>query len=101
MLTSYALTDFRNFVKNKLWKAQYKIGSTWYDAAIAGIDILTSGVVRVRIPISPGQACTISGARLFSTSNQVWCEKAITVKIDDAQTDFLQWFEFNITEIET
>ena len=98
MLTSYAFADFRNFIKNKIWKAQYKIGSTWYDATISGIDILSSGIVRVRIPISPGAVCTITGARLISTSNQVWCEKTISVSIEDAQVNLLQWFEFNITE---
>ncbi len=101
MLTSYALADFRNFIKNKLWKAQYKIGSTWYDATISGIEIRNTGIVRVRIPISPGQACTITGARLISTSNQVWVEKTISVSIEDAQVGLLEWFEFEITENET
>lgn len=101
MLTTYAFADFRNFVKKKLWKAQYKIGSTWYDATISGIDILASGIVHVRIPISPGAACTITGARLISTSNEIWCEKAINVIIDDAQVSLLEWFEFNITEKES
>ena len=62
MLTNQALADFRNFIKNKIWKAQYKIGSTWYDATISGIDILASGIVRVRIPISSKQGtfeCTL------------------------------------------
>ena len=101
MLTSFAFDDFRTFIKNKIWKAQYRIGSTWYDAIISGIDILNSGIVRVRIPISPGMSCVINGARLISTSNEVWCEKAISVTIDDAQVSLLEWFEFNITESES
>lgn len=98
MLTNQALADFRNFIKNKIWKAQYKIGSTWYDATISGIDILASGIVRVRIPISPGAVCTITGARLISTSNEIWAEKSISVSIDDAQVNLLEWFEFEVTE---
>ena len=98
MLTHNALNDFRNFIKNKIWKAQYKIGSTWYDATVSGIDILASGIVRVRIPISPGTVCTITGARLISTSNQVWCEKTISIQIEDAQVSLLEWFEFEVTE---
>lgn len=98
MLTNDFFSDFRNFIKNKIWKAQYKIGSTWYDATISGIDILSSGIVRVRVPISPGQACTITGARLFSTSGKVWDERTISVSIEDAQVGVLEWFEFEIKE---
>ena len=98
MLTTYAFSDFRNFIKKKIWKAQYKIGSTWYDATISGIDILASGIVRVRIPISPGAVCTITGARLISTSNEIWAEKSISVSIEDAQVSLLEWFDFEVTE---
>ena len=100
MLTTAALNDFRNFIKNKIWKAQYKIGSTWYDGTISKSQILSDGTVRIQVPISPGVACTISGARLISTSNEVWAEKTISVQITDASTNLLQWFEFVITERE-
>ena len=100
MLTTAALNDFRAFVKKKIWKAQYKIGSTWYDATISQSAITSAGVVRIQIPISPGYACTITGARLISTSNEVWAEKSISVTIDDAATNLLQWFEFVINESE-
>lgn len=100
MLTTAALNDFRAFVKKKIWKAQYKIGSTWYDATISQSAITSAGVVRIQIPISPGYACTITGARLISTSNEVWAEKSISVTIDDAATNLLQWFEFVIKESE-
>ena len=68
MLTNFAFADFRTFIKNKIWKAQYKIGSTWYDATISGIDILNSGIVRVRIPISPGMAWNPSLRRMISNT---------------------------------
>ena len=100
MLTTAALNDFRAFVKKKIWKAQYKIGSTWYDATISQSAITSAGVVRIQIPISPGYACTITGARLISTSNEAWAEKSISVIIDDAATNLLEWFEFVITESE-
>jgi len=98
MLTTAALNDFRSFVKKKIWKAQYKIGSTWYDATISQSVITSAGVVRIQIPISPGYACTITGARLISTNNEVWAEKAISATIEDGSTNLLQWFEFVIAE---
>lgn len=100
MLTTAALNDFRAFVKKKIWKAQYKIGNTWYDGTISQNQILANGTVRIQVPISPGYACTIKGVRLISTSNEVWAEKAISVIIEDASTNLLQWFEFVITESE-
>lgn len=100
MLTTDALNDFRAFVKKKIWKAQYKIGSTWYDATISQSAITSAGVVRIQISISPGYACTITGARLISTSNKVWDERSISVIIDDAATNLLEWFEFVIKESE-
>lgn len=100
MLTPAALSDFRSFVKKKIWKAQYRIGSTWYDATISQSSITSTGVVRIQVPISPGYACTITGARLISFNNEVWAEKTISVGIEDASTNLLQWFEFVITESE-
>ncbi len=100
MLTSYAFTDLRNFVKKRIWKAQYKIGSTWYDGTISDIEITSDGIVRVKVPISPGTTCTISGARLLSYSSEVWATKTISVTISDAQTNLLVWFDFEITESE-
>ena len=100
MLTTAALNDFRAFVKKKIWKAQYKVGSTWYDATISQSQILANGTVRIQVPISPGFSCTITGARLISCANEVWAEKAISVTIEDGSTSLLQWFEFTITESE-
>jgi len=100
MLKLAALNDFREFVKKKIWKAQYKVGSTWYDANVSQITITSAGVVRVQVPISPGMACTITGMRLYSTSAEIWLEKTISVLIEDAQTNILEWFEFVIKESE-
>ena len=100
MLTSHALNDFRQMIKKRIWKAQYKVSSTWYDITIAGIDILETGVVRVKVPISPGQACTIAGIRLISTDGDVWCEQSTSIVIEDAAISILQWFDFEITEDE-
>ncbi len=100
MLQPAALNDFRNFVKKKIWKAQYKVGSTWYDATVSQITITGAGVVRVQVPISPGIACTITGMRLYSTSGDLWLEKTISATIEDGQTNLLQWFEFVIKESE-
>ena len=43
MLTDTALDKFRAFVKRNIYRARYRIGSTWRDAAINEVEI-QSGV---------------------------------------------------------
>ena len=56
---------------------------------------------RIKVQISPGVACTITGVRLINTDNQVWATKAISVVLETADTNLLQWFDFEITEEES
>lgn len=100
MLTNAAFTDFRNLIKKRIARAQYKVGSTWYDSTILETVILDNGVVRVKTQIAHGAACTIKGVRLISTSSEVWAEKAINVVLQNSYTHLLQWFDFNISESE-
>ena len=100
MLTPAALRDFRNFVKRRIYSAQYRVGSTYYTAKISEIEITGDGIVRVKIPIAHNAAGTINQIRLISVENEVWCSKDIQVILESAQTQFLQWFDFVITEQE-
>ena len=100
MLTTYAFKDFQNFIKRQIYKAQYRVGSTWYDASIVDIAIQTDGTVRCKCEIAHGSACTINGVRLISQQNEVWCSKGITVVIERANTNLMQWFDFKMTESE-
>ena len=99
MLTAQAFTDFRNFIKMRVGKAQYRVGSTWYDAPIVET-VIINGIVRVKSQIAHGAPCTISEVRLLNTENAVWATKTITVVIETATTNLLQWFDFNVTESE-
>ena len=100
MLSNEALRDFRNFIKRQIYKSQYRVGSTWYDATLAEIVIMSDGTVRVNCEIAHGAACTITGVRLISQLNEVWASKTINVVIERATTNLMQWFDFNITESE-
>jgi len=100
MLTTQAFADFRNFVKRRVGKAQYRVGSTWYDAPIVDAAIISDGTVRIKSQIAHGAACTIAEVRLLNTENAVWAAKTVNVVIESASTNLLQWFDFNITESE-
>lgn len=100
MLTAQAFADFRSFIRKRIGKAQYRVGSTWYDAPIVETVISNDGTVRVKSQIAHGAACTIAEVRLLNTENAVWATKTITVVIETATTNLLQWFDFKVTESE-
>lgn len=101
MLTQTAFTDLREFIKRQIIYAEYRVGSAYYRADISEIEITAAGVVRVKIPITHPTPATITQVRLFSKGNQVWASKDINVTTNSLQTHYLQWFDFNITEVES
>lgn len=101
LLKAAAFTDFRNLIKRRLAYAEYCIGSTFYRADFSEIEITAEGIVRVKIPISHGAAGTITQVRLISVTSEVWASKEnLNIVLETAQTHYLQWFDFNITESE-
>lgn len=101
MLKAAAFTDFRNLIKRRLAYAEYRIGSTFHRADISEVEITTDGIVRVKIPVSHGTAGTITQVRLISVTSEVWASKEnLNIVLETAQTHYLQWFDFKITESE-
>jgi len=100
MLTNAAFVDLRNYIKRRIAKAQYRVGSTWYNAPIVETVITSAGIVRVKSQIAHGAPCTIAEVRLINTEQQVWASKVVNVVLETATTNLLQWFDFNITETE-
>ena len=100
MLTTAAFVDLRNYIKRRIAKAQYRVGSTWYNAPIVETVITSAGIVRVKSQIAHGAPCTIAEVRLINTEQQVWASQVVNVVLETATTNLLQWFDFNITETE-
>jgi hypothetical protein len=101
MLTAAAITDLREFIKRQILYAEYRIGSTYYRADISETEITAGGIVRIKIPITHPTPATINQVRLYSRLNQIWASKDISVTTNALQTHYLQWFDFNITEVES
>lgn len=100
MLQPAAFTDMRNYIKRRIAKAEYRVGSTWYDAPIVETMITVAGAVRVKSQIAHGEPCTIAEVRLINSEKQVWATKIVNIVLETATTNLLQWFDFNITETE-
>ena len=100
MITNAAYTDLRNDSKNRIGSAEYEVNGSWSAASIAESVIMADGTVRIKCQVSPGAACTITGVRVKNTDGDVWASKAVSVVIDSAATNLLQWFDFVITESE-
>ena len=100
MLQTAAYKDFRNFIKRRIYSAQYRVGSTYYSANISGIDITDDGTVRVKIPIPHGTAGTINQVRLFNVEGELWVSKDVNIVLETSRTHFMQWFNFAISESE-
>jgi hypothetical protein len=101
MLTEAAFVDLREFIKRQIAYAEFRIDTTYYRAEISETEITSTGVVRVKIPITHPTPATINQVRLYSRQNQVWASKDINVTTNALQTHYLQWFDFNITEVES
>ena len=101
MLQTAAFTDLRNYITKRIYKAQYQRNGSWYDAALVDKEVTRTGIARIKAQISPGVPCTITGVRLINTDNQVWAVKTLSVVLETADTNLLQWFDFEITEEES
>ena len=100
MLQTAAFTDLRSYIVKRVYKAQYQMGGSWYDAAMVSKEVTGTGVVRIKTQISPGTTGTITGIRLINSEGAVWATKTISVVLETADAHLLQWFDFEITEVE-
>lgn len=100
MLTTAAFKDLRNFIKRDIYKAQYQVAGSWYEAPIVETIVTADGIVRVKAQVSPGMACTIQAVRLINQEQEVFCVKTVNVILETATTNLMQWFDFNVTEVE-
>ena len=100
MLTAAAFTDLREFIKRQVIYAEFRIDDSYYRADISETEITAEGIVRIKIPITQPTPVTINQVRLISRLGEIWASKDISVMTNALQTHYLQWFDFNITEVE-
>lgn len=91
----------RNFLKRRISYARYKVGSTWTNVVLSGIEIQSNGVVRVRLHInSGGSNITVTRVELYNTDRELFAHQDCKITVAAGQTGILFWFDFSITESE-
>lgn len=100
MLTSTALTGYRNYTKRIVAYAKYKIGSTYYQSRIESVKTLSGGIVEISfmIELDSGSG-TVSEVQLYNTDNELWFSKAESLKLSDVSEGFLYVVRLDIREV--
>ena len=101
MLTTAAMTGFKNHVKRTVAYARYKIGSTWYRVDTLNMYINTSGQVSIDFTIDPpvSGTVTISEVQLYNTAGELWLDKADSIVRKSTQEGIFYRFTVDITEV--
>jgi len=102
MLTTAALTGFKNHILKYVTAARYKVGSTYYNGEIQNAQILSDGRVAVDVKIDHTLSgnITVTEVQLYDRNGNLWAKKADSVSRADSQEGILYRFAFTITEEE-
>ncbi len=100
MLTSNALTGFKNYVKRTVAYAKYKIGSSYYRAELTNVEVDSAGKIRIEFVMDPQIAgsVTITAVQLYDAENNLWLETAANVTRKSTQEGVFYRFTINIYE---
>ena len=100
MLDAAGLADFRNFAKNRIAYARYRVGGTFTNVYLSSCEILNTGVVRAALNInSGGSPITVTRVELINQAGELFAHEDVNITIDAGQTGILYWFDFNIKEV--
>lgn len=100
MLTATAIAALKNFIKDNIAFAKYKVGSTYYEAAIRSAYIMGDGRVAITFLIDhtvPG-TITVTEVQLYDHNGVLWATKAESITRKDMQEGILYRFAFTVTE---
>ena len=100
MLTNTALTALKNYIKNSIAYAQYKVGSTYYRAEIRSAYIMGDGRVAITFIIdhTVGGDITVAEVQLYDHNGSLWASKGESILRRNVQEGILYRFAFTITE---
>ena len=99
MLDAAGLADYRNFTKNRIAYARYRVGSTFTKVYLSSVEIV-NGIVRAQLNInSVGSSMTINRVELFNQAGELFAHEDVNITINSGQTGILYWFDFNIQEV--
>lgn len=100
-LDSNYLAAKRKEIKNDISYARYKVGSTWYQAAIQKAEVLNSGVVEVTFLIDHTVSgnITVTGVELYDHNGVRIGSKTVSITRADATEGILYVCRFQLFQI--
>lgn len=102
MMTSAAISGYREYTKRTVSYARFKAGGTWYTSKILDVSITSAGVVEVafKIEASVVGATTITQVQLYDTAGVLWAEKTESLSMGSVAEGFTYVFKVTIEEQE-
>ena len=100
-LDSNYLAAKRTGIKNDIAYARYKVGSTWYQAAIQNAVVLASGVVEVTFLIDHTVSgnITVTGVELYDHNGQRIGSKTVSITRADATEGIMYVCRFSLFQV--
>ena len=100
-LDSNYLAGKRTEIKNDISYARYKVGSSWYQAAIQNAEVLSSGVVEVTFLIDHTVSgnITVTGVELYGHNEQRIGSKTVSITRADATEGILYVCRFSLFQV--
>lgn len=100
ILTADAIEGYRDYTERTIKKARYRLGSTWYEAAVTRKERMADGRVAFYIPIIPqsNTTVTVTGMELYDKDGKLWASKSESIKQERVQSSVLYRFTFDIHE---
>jgi hypothetical protein len=99
-LTAAALNALREFVRDNIAYAQYKVGSTYYRAEIQDKEVLSDGRVSITFLIDHTIAgnITVTEVQLYNHSGTLYASKAVSITRPSATEGILYRCRFSVTQ---
>jgi hypothetical protein len=100
-LDSAYLTAKRTDIKNDIAYARYKVGSTWYQAAIQSAEVTSDGRVEVTFIIDHTVAgnITVTGVELYDHNGVRIGSKTVSITRADATEGILYLCRFSLFQV--
>lgn len=101
LLTSTALSEFRDFIKRTVYYARYKYNGSYIKTNLNDITITSAGVVQISFLIEPGSTSgTVTEVQLFDRDSNLWFSKSVNLNMANVAEGFFYLVEIQITEID-
>ncbi len=100
MLTSTALTSLRNYIRDTISYAKFKVGSTYYQANLRSAEVTSDGrvIISFLIDHTISGTITVTEVQLYDRNGALWASKAENITRKAVQEGILYRFVFTVTE---